>query len=441
MYGWRCLILQSRRGPTTRQILSRVYELPFRLTEPAPEVESGGATLRARYLSTALFAACIVFPFLQIASESVGNRPIYSLISFFVAALYLLSRTKYVNHTATVTITTAALIPFLILMTTPVWTEARILFQILTWPVLAAVLGSQLLTPRREALLVLGMNGGLIVTAIIHPGIGLQMAAEPIAVSIALCVLLLFGNWTLVYYIEKLERRNTDLGEKQKELEIYTSLLTHDLSNDLQVVLGGIELASFMLPPQEGKVEDQLNVSHAASVRMSNLLRLFSTPPPEEEMDFVTIVEGIAQRAQEASMGLSITVKADDNVRGHIVTSRLVGSVFQNLFRNAVQHAGDTPNVDVVMKLENELFEITVQDDGPGVEPNMKSRIFRRSSTTAEGTGVGLYLTRKIMDLLGGTIELIDNPEVSGSRFRLIFPSETITRHEPELSRVLRAQK
>jgi signal transduction histidine kinase len=346
-----------------------------------------------------------------------------------------------VNYAATIAITTAALIPFLIFMTTPFWTETRIIFQILTWPVLAAVLGSQLLTPRRDAMLVVGIDFGLMVLAIIHPGIGLQMAAEPIAVSIALCVLLLFENWTLVYYIEKLERRNIDLGEKQKELEIYTSLLTHDLSNDLQVVLGGIGLASFMLPPQEGKMEDQLKVSHAASVRRSNLLRLFSTPPPEEELDFVTIMESIADRARETAIGLSITVRADDNVRGQVVTSRLVGLVFQNLFRNAAQHAGDTPSIDVVMKFDSDLFEITVQDDGPGVDPEMKSRIFRRSSTTADGTGLGLYLTRKIMDLLGGTIELIDTPGMSGSKFRLIIRVETITRREPELSRVLRTHK
>jgi len=439
--GWRCIVLQSRAGRAIRQILSRVYELPFRLTEPAPEVESGGATLRARYLSTALLAACIVFPFLQMASESVGNRPIYSLISFFVAALYLLSRTKYVNYAASISVMTAALIPFVILVTNPMWTSMRILFQILTWPVLAAVIGSQLLTPKRQGILVLGINAGLIVIAIAHPGIGLEMAAEPIAVSIALGVLLFFGNWTLGYYIEKLEERHTDLEEKQKELQIYTSLLTHDLGNDLQVVLGGIELASFMLPPQEGRVEDQLKVSHAASVRMSNLLKLFSTPPPTEELDFVDLVENIAHRSQETTIGLTVTVTAADSIRGHIVTSRLVGSVFQNLFRNAVQHAGLTPTVDVVMSLDNDHFEISVQDDGLGVDPEMKSRIFRRSSTTEAGTGVGLYLTRKIMDLLGGTIELIDNPEVSGSRFKLVFPAEAITRQEPELSRILREQK
>ncbi|UCH03901.1 MAG: HAMP domain-containing histidine kinase [Candidatus Thorarchaeota archaeon] len=435
------MILQSHGGFTIRQILSRVYELPFRLTEPAPEVESGGATLKARYLSTALFAACIVFPFLQIASESVGNRPIYSLMSFFVAALYLLSRTKYVNYVASITVTTVALIPFVIMMTNPVWTGTRILFQILSWPVLAVVIGSQLLTPRREGMLVFGISVGLIVVAIAHPGIGLEMAAEPIAVSIALGVLLFFGSWTLGYYIEKLEKRHLDLEEKQKELEIYTSLLTHDLSNDLQVVLGGLELASFMLPPHEGKVEDQLKVSHAASVRMSNLLRLFSAPPPEEEMDFVTIVERIAQRAEETSIGLTITVNADDDTRGHIVTSRLVGSVFQNLFRNAVQHAGETPVVDVAMSLNNDLFEVIVQDDGPGVNPEMKSRIFGRSSATPEGTGVGLYLTRKIMDLLGGTIKLMNTPGQSGSRFKLVFPAETITGREPELSRILREQR
>ncbi|MFX0045258.1 MAG: sensor histidine kinase, partial [Candidatus Hermodarchaeota archaeon] len=263
----------------------------------------------------------------------------------------------------------------------------------------------------------------------------------PIAVSIALGVLLFFGSWTLGYYIEKLEKRHLDLEEKQKELEIYTSLLTHDLSNDLQVVLGGLELASLMLPSHEGKVEDQLKVSHAASVRMSNLLRLFSAPPPEEEMDFVAMVERIAQTAEETSIGLTITVNADDDTRGHIVTSRLVGSVFQNLFRNAVQHAGETPVVDVAMSLNNDLFEVIVQDDGPGVNTEMKSRIFRRSSATPEGTGVGLYLTRKIMDLLGGTIELINTPGQSGSRFKLVFPAETIARREPERSRILREQR
>ncbi|MHA2065989.1 MAG: hypothetical protein ACXABY_16580, partial [Candidatus Thorarchaeota archaeon] len=115
-------------------------ELPFLLTEPAPEIEPGGPTLKARFVSTALFAGCIVFPILQITSIVIEGAPVYTLMTFLAAFLYLVSRTKHVSFAANAGIFLVAILPFIVLASNPVWDQRGFSFQILTWPVLAVVI-------------------------------------------------------------------------------------------------------------------------------------------------------------------------------------------------------------------------------------------------------------------------------------------------------------
>ncbi|KXH72882.1 MAG: hypothetical protein AM326_00720 [Candidatus Thorarchaeota archaeon SMTZ-45] len=408
------------------------------LTEPAPEIEPGGPTLKARFVSTAAFAGCAVFPLLQITSVVIGGAPIYTIMTFLLAIIYLVSRTRFVTTAANLGIILLAILPFMVLASNPLWDQRGLMFQILTWPVLAVVIGSQVLSPRIETLLATIMNVGLIIVVMIHPGIAISMAAEVIAAEIAVTVLVLFGNWTLMYYVEQMEKRNRDLDERQKELQIYTSLLTHDLGNDMQVVIGGIELSTLMLPSQEGRLSEQLNTSLAASERMASLLTLFSAPPPEEFENVLSMIEYVSNMAKLTDRNLSIEIIADKEASEVRPTSRLVSTVFQNLIRNASQHAGIDPTVEIMVKAQQDSLEVVICDDGPGVPIELKDAIFEKGFTTKGGSGMGLYLTKSIMEHLGGTIELADLVDREGCAFRLLIPIQQIGKEDFGYSRVLR---
>jgi signal transduction histidine kinase len=408
------------------------------LTEPSPEIDSGGPTLKARYVSTALFAGCIVFPVLQITSVVIQEMPIYTAMTFIAAGLYLVSRTQYYEIAAKIGIILVSILPFIALAANPVWDQRGLMFQIITWPVLAVVIGSQILSPKSETVLAFLLNAGLVVSVVVHPGIAIGMAAEVIGAEIALTILVLLGNWTHMYYVDQLEKRNRDLDERQKELQIYTSLLTHDLGNDMQVVIGGIELSSLMLPSQEGRISEQLQTSLAAGERMASLLKLFSAPPADGLEDVVSMLEYIVDLAKMTDKNLSIEISADKESREVRPTSRLVSTVFQNLIRNASQHAGDNPSVEVMVKMQQEILEVIICDDGPGVPAQFIDVIFQKGFTTKGGAGMGLYLTKSIMEHLGGKIELIDIVDRDGCAFRLLIPIQQVAKDELGYSRVLR---
>jgi hypothetical protein len=127
-------------------------------------------------------------------------------MTFIIAAIYLISRTRHVTNAAYFGILIITLLPLFVLASIPTWDQRGFMFQVLTWPVLAVVVGSQVFSPRNETILVTVLAVGLSVVAIVHPGIALSMAAEVIAVEIAVTVLVLFGNWTLMYHVEQLCR-------------------------------------------------------------------------------------------------------------------------------------------------------------------------------------------------------------------------------------------
>jgi signal transduction histidine kinase len=264
------------------------------------------------------------------------------------------------------------------------------------------------------------------------------MAAEVIAAEIALTILVLLGNWTHMYYVDQLEKRNRDLNERQKELQIYTSLLTHDLGNDMQVVIGGIELSTLMLPSQQGKISEQLKTSLAAGERMASLLRLFSAPIPEEFENVISMLEYVSELARLMDRNLTIEISADKEARQVRPRSRLVSTVFSNIIRNVSQHAGSNPSVEIMVKMQSELLEVIFCDDGPGIPIQFRSLIFEKGFTTKGGAGMGLYLTKSIMEHLDGTIELIDLVDRDGCAFRLLIPIQRIDKEELGYSRVLR---
>jgi signal transduction histidine kinase len=213
------------------------------------------------------------------------------------------------------------------------------------------------------------------------------------------------------------------LHQQYRELELYASLLRHDLKNDVGVIIGNVEIAKMTIADRDEVIDELLSSTEAVCERMMNLLNAVGRASKATESDLVPMVEKIASLAEEASFGLKVAVTADEQVRGvQITESKLLPLVFDNLLRNAAIHAGTSPKVQINITREEDFVSIIVTDDGPGVAEEVRNRLFHKGVST-RGGGLGLYLSKAILNTLGGSIELVDSEEGAGATFRILLPT------------------
>ena len=395
-----------------KQVLERILDLPWLLTHPSSTIVEEGTKRKARFLRIALLTAICAFPVMEIISNPVPQFPVYGFLAIVLSFVYLLSGTENIRLASAITIIIAAAIPFLILIPVPVWSRASVTFQVISWPVLAALIASQLSSTRKMTLLVVCENLGLLLVIIYHPGIGMTDGLEALGVAFLITVFLLITSWTQQYYSQSLTESNRNLESKRKELEMYTKILRHDLGNDIQMVLGGIELSQ--MSAGEYKQKAHLESTLAAAERMRSLLQMYSLTEAELDSDVLTVLEKISHRAEIAFKGMLVNVEATAQVRKNPPKyGRLIAIAFENLIRNSAQHAGDLPNVEIKLSVSGESLEILFGDDGPGVDPEIRENLFESGSTSGDtGRGMGLYLTKSIIESEDGSIELItdENP-------------------------------
>jgi signal transduction histidine kinase len=101
--------------------------------------------------------------------------------------------------------------------------------------------------------------------------------------------------------------------------------------------------------------------------------------------------------------------------------------VLLNLLNNAIEALGDGGLIEVGVRSVRGHVEITVADDGPGIAPQDRERVFVPFfSTKASGTGLGLALARKFVEEAGGTIVCEEGPLRGGCRFRVTLPVSSL---------------
>lgn len=218
--------------------------------------------------------------------------------------------------------------------------------------------------------------------------------------------------------LAEIELRNTN-----RDLELYASLLRHDLGNDLQVIFSTSEVAKMMVS-EDSELSEFIEATRAAADRMTRLLDVFGRPEKEAEKEIFALIQRVAKQAMKTHKHLTIKVKASEKIKGMQVTSgRLLPMVFVNLFRNSAQYAGSKPIVKVKISRKGQQIQIDVKDDGPGIPKKLHAKLFQRGTTTTGG-GLGLNLCKRVLEAYSGSIELVTKPSEKGAAFRILLPIE-----------------
>ncbi|WP_049987190.1 sensor histidine kinase [Halobellus rufus] len=211
------------------------------------------------------------------------------------------------------------------------------------------------------------------------------------------------------------ERYRQELEAKNEKLEQFASIVSHDLRNPLQVAKGRVELA---LEQDDTTHLDPVVRAHA---RMEQLIEEMLTLAREgvsiDETETVDLGR-IAERSwgMVAAADASLSVDLGDGPTVSADPERLQ-QLFENLFRNAVEHGGDDVVVTVGALSDGAGFY--VEDDGEGIPADEREEIFEAGYTTStNGTGFGLAIVSEIVEAHGWEIRAVDGTD-GGARFEI----------------------
>jgi signal transduction histidine kinase len=119
--------------------------------------------------------------------------------------------------------------------------------------------------------------------------------------------------------------------------------------------------------------------------------------------------------------GVMIRVTAPGECEA-LVDGNYLQQALMNLLLNAIDASGHNGEVGLSLRPANGHVEISVEDSGPGLTPEQQERIFEAFYTTkAGGTGLGLAVTKTLLEKMGATIE--SGKGVRGARFRVLLPT------------------
>jgi len=224
-----------------------------------------------------------------------------------------------------------------------------------------------------------------------------------------------------IYDITDVVLAEKTLKRSLNDLEIYASLLQHDLRNDLQVLLNQAEI-SLLIEDISEKETKYWKIIEGTSQSMIRLLDVFIKPSKFYERSIANLIETQVSDIKKIYPDLQIDMNFDLLSSDFtVIGSRLLPCVFDNLFRNVVEHAGPRSKIIINSKIENNRAIIEFSDNGPGVDKNVLKKLFQKGVSTTGG-GYGLYLSKKIIESYDGTIDVVHEGK-TGTTIRIALPS------------------
>ncbi|QLH80599.1 sensor histidine kinase [Halosimplex pelagicum] len=214
--------------------------------------------------------------------------------------------------------------------------------------------------------------------------------------------------------VSEQKRRERELDRQNERLEEFAGILSHDLRNPLNVAKSRLDL--YWRSGDESELEEVAEMHDRIEAIVDEVLTYAREGSHIDELEWITGVEQAETAWDAVDTGdATLTTDWDYAIRGD--ADRL-GRLFENCYRNAVDHAGDAVTVRVGTLAESDPG-FYVEDDGPGIPADVRERVFERGvSSTEGGTGFGLAIVAEIADAHGWEVRATES-ESGGARFEV----------------------
>jgi signal transduction histidine kinase len=242
-----------------------------------------------------------------------------------------------------------------------------------------------------------------------------------------------------------LNRMNDELGRLYEELEAasrhkseFLATMSHELRTPLNAIIGFSQVLKQQMygelnERQAEYVDDVLSSGQHLLNLINDILDLAKVEAGRMELQPSTfelpeLLENAASMVRERAtrQGIGLTVATDGSVGVMEGDERKVKQILFNLLSNAVKFTPGGGKVTLATRVADEQVVISVRDTGIGISPEDQEKIFEEfyqvgASRTQEGTGLGLALTRRLVELHHGRLDVESEPGV-GSTFTVTLP-------------------
>ena len=210
--------------------------------------------------------------------------------------------------------------------------------------------------------------------------------------------------------VTALERTKRELHRQYERLDMFIRIVAHDIRNPLNVAMA---YADFAQETNDLSHFARVGTAHRRIVQLIDDLMVLARSKLRKDDIKPTSIPEVARAAWDnvvvADRGLDID-PALGTIDGN---AGLLAELFENLFRNALEHGGPEACVRVGPIADG----FYVEDDGPGIPPDEQDSIFDHGYTTNEnGTGMGLSIVSEIAAVHGWAVRAADAPS-GGARF------------------------
>ncbi len=286
---------------------------------------------------------------------------------------------------------------------------------------------------------------------------------RPFDKEISSCLILIMGSlfsvaaglfsWSIETrksFLEKeVEWRTKDLHEKNKQLiqkneEVENFI--HIISHDLKAPIVSIQGFSSILKNEIGSSLDQTHLDYLNRIQINaqqmntlilDLLEFSRVGRLEDEKETVNMISLIQEITAELKPIIDrshVAINCEQQLPALWGSKKRLSQVFTNLMTNAIKYMGPNPNPKITIGYSqngSSASTLWVKDNGIGIKKEYQEKIFQifqrvPNQLKVEGTGIGLSIVKKIVELNGGKV-WVQSEEGKGSQFFISWPTTKIS--------------
>lgn len=239
---------------------------------------------------------------------------------------------------------------------------------------------------------------------------------------------------------ERLEWTRQKLLQLDEQKKRFLQQVSHELKTPLTALREGAELLADevvgKLSPAQREVTEIFRVQSRKLQKLIESLLAHTAGHSQTgklaytRVDMRHLIHSVAddQKLALQARGLALNVHADEAIiTGDAEKLRIM---FDNLLSNAIKFAPAHSAIDVRLRHGRDYVELLVSDDGPGIAPAERERVFEplyqgrsRAHGLVKGTGIGLSLVKDCVQSHGGTVDIVDDARRRGASLRVRLPS------------------
>ncbi|MBK6264332.1 HAMP domain-containing histidine kinase [Marivirga sp. S37H4] len=214
----------------------------------------------------------------------------------------------------------------------------------------------------------------------------------------------------------ELKQKNLDLKQANEELDHFVYSASHDLKAPLSSILGLINIAKYEVKEDKamdyfGRIEDRIQRLTKFIKEVIAISRNTRTQVEKTEVNLNELIHDIVENNNyvDSVSNIEITRKTQVNHTLLLDKPRLE-VVLNNLISNAIKYQDpgkENPRVIISSKISDDMLEISIADNGIGIAADQHDKIFEmfyRGEQSKEGSGLGLYIVKNMIQKLKGNI-------------------------------------